>query len=411
MPDNKIEAPTVLVTDADRGSALAIIRSFRRKGWRVIAAASDRLSPGFYSRYADAWVRYPPPQTAAGDFVATLLRQVEANAVDLIIPVTEEVILLLGQERTAFEALCEIAMPAKAILQGTRDKAKTMALAKRLGVPVPRTFVAGTVEQALACAQELSRPIVLKPALSRRYDPLTGAIEEFSVSYANDLPTLERAMAFYEGRSSLLLQEYYEGEGQGVELLAWDGKALALFQHRRLCEIPVQGGASALRESVPLDPQLVTYAQRLTEALQWSGLLMIEFKVGQEGAKLMEINGRVWGSLPLAVTSGMDFPGLLADHYRGCMPQGDGAPNTTYRPGVRVANAEMLLMWILQVLWGRRTYEFLPFPARREALIMARHMLSPTLRYDILSLRDPLPALVTVLRLTRKFLCKIRMLR
>ena len=41
-------------------------------------------------------------------------------------------------------------------------------------------------------------------------------------------------------------------------------------QHRRLREIPIHGGASALRESVPLDPLLYDYAVKLLEALDWT---------------------------------------------------------------------------------------------------------------------------------------------
>ena len=49
--DSKSSTPTVLVTDAARGSAVAIIRSLGRAGWRVIAGDTDPASPGFRSRH------------------------------------------------------------------------------------------------------------------------------------------------------------------------------------------------------------------------------------------------------------------------------------------------------------------------------------------------------------------------
>ena len=61
------------------------------------------------------------------------------------------------------------------------------------------------------------------------------------------------------------------------------------------------GGASSYRESVALDARLLEDSVRLLQALRWTGLAMVEFKVGADGYHLMEINGRVWGSLPLAV--------------------------------------------------------------------------------------------------------------
>ena len=408
-PEERLQ--TVLVTDAERGSALAIIRSLNRKGLRVVAAASDSLSPGFRSRHAQERLLYPSPQTAAAEFVETVLGAVTSLGIDLIIPVTEEVILLLAGERHRFEELCQIAMPDAQILAATRNKAQTMEMATQLEVPLPLTFTVETMEQAVECAGQLHWPIVLKPVLSRKVDRQKGNIEKFAVSYANDMQMLRRKMQLYEGRCPVLLQEYYLGEGQGVELLAHKGQPLAAFQHRRLCEIPVQGGASALRESMALDPQLYEYARRLTEAMNWTGLLMVEFKVSEQGAKLMEINGRVWGSLPLAVASGMDFPGRLVDLHRGQLVNLNDVPDTNYRIGVQAADAEMLLMWLLQVLWGKRSYDFLPFPARRQILPVLRKLLSTRLSYDILSLDDPRPGIAMFVKMGRKMFRKIGLLR
>lgn len=401
---------TVLVTDAHRGSALAIIRSLDRRGWRVIAGSTDPLSPGFYSRHTSERVQYPSPLTDGNRFVDHMLDVVRKKGVDLIIPVTEEAILHFVRERDRFEPLCQMAVADPPMLEVTRDKAQTIELARRVEVPIPRTIPVETEEEAVAHAPELRWPIVLKPTMSRSFDARTGNIDKLSVSYANDLNTLRRKMRVYEGRSPVLLQEYYRGVGQGVELLAWKGQPLVVFQHRRICEIPVQGGASALRQSVDLDPELYEYARRLTESLQWSGLLMIEFKVSEQGTKLMEINGRVWGSLPLATASGMDFPGRLVALYEQPPPTRCDDPNTDYYRDVHVADFEMLLLWLLQVLLGKRTYDFLPFPARRDLLPVLGRMLSLRLRYDVLSFRDPGPGLLLPLRLGRKLFCKIGLL-
>ena len=56
------DAPSVLVTDAARGSALAIIRSLGRAGYRVVAADASPRALGFRSRFAHARVVTPPPE-------------------------------------------------------------------------------------------------------------------------------------------------------------------------------------------------------------------------------------------------------------------------------------------------------------------------------------------------------------
>jgi predicted ATP-grasp superfamily ATP-dependent carboligase len=103
------------------------------------------------------------------------------------------------------------------------------------------------------------------------------------------------------------------GEGRGVFLLAREGRIEVSFAHRRLREKPPWGGVSTLCEAADPEPVLVEYSARLMRALKWSGVAMVEFKWDPESrsAWLMEINGRFWGSMQLAVTSGIDFPWLL----------------------------------------------------------------------------------------------------
>src|SRR5690606_10963377 len=137
----------------------------------------------------------------------------------------------------------------------------------------------------------------------------------------------------------------------------------------------VSGGASAFRESVPLDPTLYDYAVRLMSALKWTGLAMVEFKVGKKGARLMEINERVWGSLPLAVHSGMDFPARLASLYLNGHGASPPAPDTAYTIGLRSRNLELDVVWIATVLRGKRRYPFLKFPPRTAALTALLGML------------------------------------
>lgn len=74
-------------------------------------------------------------------------------------------------------------------------------------------------------------------------------------------------------------------------------------------------------------------AIRLLRELNWYGLAMVEFKVDpRDGVpKLMEINPKLWGSLNLAIASGVDFPALL---YRLAV-DGDVRPVFDYQVGVR----------------------------------------------------------------------------
>ena len=398
---------TVLVTDADRGSALSIVRSLGRRGWRVIAAGHDPASIGFRSRYASERLVYPAPERAPAAFVDCLLAAASRLQVDLIIPVTDATILPLHEERDRFRAVCRIAMPEDAdALRVVTDKHRTLELAASLGVPIPRSVLATSTREAIDAAERLGWPVVLKPRFSRVYQS-RKTIEAFEVAYAASAEDATEKLKRFEGRCDVLVQEYCAGTGRGVGLLTDQGRPLAAFQHRRLHEVPITGGASSLRESEALDPDLYGHSLQILSALQWTGLALVEFKSGETGPKLMEINGRVWGSLPLAVMSGVDFPGLLADLYLSEDQREQVAPQLDYRVGVRARNLALDLTWILATLGTKRRYPFLRAPSPWEGLLGIVGLFDPRCRLDVQSLDDPGPGMAEFPEIARRLWRKV----
>lgn len=403
--------PVILVTDADRNSAVTIIRSLGRRGWRVVAADSHPRSLGFRSRYASDRVVYPDPVSNPDAWVDFLYHTVTEKAIRLVLPVTDEVIQPLSHARERFEGVCRLAIPSREALEAVTDKSRTLELARELGVPVPRTREAQTPGEAREAAAELGWPLVLKPAASRLYRPGAGpmesTLESFSVSYADSIDALLEALRPLSGRCRVLLQEYSPGVGEGVELLAHEGRVLAAFQHRRLAEVPLTGGRSAWRESVALDPELFAHASKLVEALRWTGLIMVEFKVG-DLPRLMEVNGRVWNSLPLAVHSGMDFPARLVDLTLGEAPGNASGSLPDYRTGVRSFHLEFTLSWLIRLFLDRKRDSFLPLPKRSRALAALVGLLSPRQRLDLTAWDDPRPMAAEWLRLIRRLPRKLK---
>ena len=393
--------PTALVTDAQRGSAVAVIRSLGRRGWRVIAAESHPLAAGMYSRHAAGRLRHPPARRQPEAVVEALFDTACSEGVDLVVPVTDDVALPLAAARHRFAGLCALALPDDAQLAVVNDKLATTQLAHQVGVPVPTTVACETVADARSAAEDLGWPVVVKPRVSRVYSPGRG-IEAFTASYAATRPDLEARVAEMTNRVPVVLQGYCRGEGVGVEMLTHRGRPLAAFQHRRLREVPPSGGASSLRESAHLDPELYDHARRLLAALEWTGLAMVEFKVGRDGPRLLEVNGRIWGSLPLAVMSGMDFPARLGQLQVDGPPADGYGPDASYAAGVRSRDLELELRWIASVWRNGDAGAPLAPPPRRAAVGVALGLLRPGVGYDVLSLEDPLPGLAEILTLAAR---------
>jgi protein-tyrosine-phosphatase len=68
----------------------------------------------------------------------------------------------------------------------------------------------------------------------------------------------------------------------------------------------------------------------MARATRLHGVAMFEFRRAAGRFILLEVNCRFWGSLPLAVASGADFPAAAAALYAGGMP----AESTGYRAGL-----------------------------------------------------------------------------
>ena len=163
-----------------------------------------------------------------------------------------------------------------------------------------------------AALRELRAPFVVKPVQSKIW--FEGEWIPTAVRYAADAAQLREILqgTRWLGHVTLLVQECIHGEGQGVFALYDHGRPLAWFAHRRVREKPPSGGISVVCESVPLDARMQAHAERLLSAAGWHGVAMVEFKVATDGSPyVIEVNGRFWGSLQLAVDSGVDFPLML----------------------------------------------------------------------------------------------------
>jgi predicted ATP-grasp superfamily ATP-dependent carboligase len=157
---------------------------------------------------------------------------------------------------------------------------------------------------------------------------------KLSVRHSANRAELDAALALLpDSAYPILLQQRVVGPGLGVFLLMADGTPLAAFGHRRILEKPPSGGVSVCAEAVPVDPELRRRSVDLLRRFEWDGVAMVEFKRDSATGRpfLMEINGRFWGSLQLAIDAGVDFPRLLVDHALGA----EIVPVTSWRTGVR----------------------------------------------------------------------------
>jgi predicted ATP-grasp superfamily ATP-dependent carboligase len=206
-------------------------------------------------------------------------------------------------------------MPPASTFDAVNDKVGLMDRAASLGIDVPASATAAAPDDP-AVGAWTHFPAVVKPG--RSVVETARGREKTTVAFVDDAAALARTLAdLPAGAYPVMLQERLHGPGLGVFLLLDRGERVAHFAHRRLREKPPEGGVSVYRESVQAPPELVERAERLLLAYDWNGVAMVEFKHDTASGRtaLMEINGRFWGSLQLAVDAGVDFPRLLLDRF------------------------------------------------------------------------------------------------
>lgn len=397
--------PTVLITNAELSSSLSIIRSLGRQGWSVVAGSSRPDAPGHHSRYATVRLLHNDFGLAPDKALEDLVGAAHRYAVDVLIPVTDDALLTATPSRNRFPPTCALAAAPDGPLRLAMDKVATTRLAERLGIPTPDCQVVTSPEEARGFGDHLGWPVVVKPSFSRVRDG-GGALHALTTRYAHNREELMAGISEVTALCPVLLQRYHRGQGVGVSLLTAEGRPLAAFQHRRLREVPPSGGVSSLRVSVGLDPQLYEWARRLLSALNWTGLAMVEFKVNGTEAVVMEVNGRVWGSMPLALRSGMDFASKLTDLYRPGPPHRSDV-DTEYTLGVHSRDLGLELEWIEAVLRGRHQSPDGPPLPRRAALRAALQLARPGYGYDMFALDDPAPALTDLRRIAGHWLLRL----
>ncbi|MFW8600786.1 ATP-grasp domain-containing protein [Desulfobacterota bacterium M19] len=310
---------TILVTDGENRSSLAVTRSLGKAGCRVVIAGKKKKNLSSCSRYCTSAYQVPSPIQGGDGFLRVIKEILIREKVGVIYPMTEPAVMLLSKYREQLPVAATLACPTIDKIKSVFNKFSVFKLAQENNVAIPATLFIENRKDFNRKKTTISQfPLVAKPAMSRI--PTEQNFIATSVKYANNIEELTELYNKHEAFNyPSLIQEKIIGPGTGLFTLFDKNHHLALFSHKRLREKPPSGGVSVVCESCQLDKEMVESARRLLAAVGWQGVAMVEFKRDERDgkAKLMEINGRFWGSLQLAISAGIDFPTLLLKLLQG----------------------------------------------------------------------------------------------
>src|SRR6266700_4048561 len=127
-----------LVLDASLRQSLLTVRSLGSRGLRVAALETSDGAPTFSSR----WCQHKAICSAhegTKDYLTYLEQVLDSTGARVLIPSSDGTVALLRQHRERLEQRVRLALAKEPALELAINKERTLEVAKRVGVGVPRS--------------------------------------------------------------------------------------------------------------------------------------------------------------------------------------------------------------------------------------------------------------------------------
>jgi predicted ATP-grasp superfamily ATP-dependent carboligase len=382
--------PQAILLGIDTAIGVTVLRELGAHNVPVHGIGRSATAVGRASRHCTGFsVR---PEAPLADWLPYLITQTGAKA---LLAISEGDLVALAQLPPVING-CAILTPRAGPLAIVLDKRETLARAAAIGIDVPISWQPVAGEDMVLCARTLTYPVIAKwadpPAMADRLAALGLLLVK-----AEYLHTADALIALINRYASVeawpLIQSYCPGVGLGQMIHMASGKAVLRFQHRRIHEMPPEGGVSTLCASEPLSAHSAQMAksEELLANIGWEGPAMVEYRYDPSTQRywLMEINGRFWGSMPLASRSGAEF--AWESYRRAILEQTD-----TVQPDIKPRCARYMIpetKRLIQLLFKRGAIAdplFKPTPLA-DLMHYLAGFFDPKMRYYLFRWGDPGP--------------------
>lgn len=312
----------LIVEDGSARGALAAARALDQAGWKVAVGSPGRRSLAAASRATSARCEVPPAASGAAAFLDAVAVAAEQTSADVVFGCGDAEVLTLSLGRERLEPVVPYA-PHESVIRAF-DKVLLAEAAAGAGFSVPYTAPATEAELL-----RLDSPVLVKP---RSHAASRGG--RFEAALCSDADAArERAAEITAAGGEPLLQERLSGPLVAYTALAdRQGRIVAALQQEAEAIWPPGSGVGVRARTVPVEADLAAAAARLLADLRWFGIAELQFiRPSGDAPVLIDLNGRFYGSLALAVAAGLNLPAMWAALATGR----DVSPAPNARIGIR----------------------------------------------------------------------------
>src|SRR3954454_12690518 len=312
---NGSDHPPAVLLGGDTPIGLTVVRELGQQNVPVHVIARSNRGLGLYSRWAATRHIQPAGEAQTIDL---LNRIAEIHGARHVIAVSETDLVMLrnAADENKLPGIRPLVPPIEQ-LRLVNDKLATYEAARKVGIPVPESWQPLTPREAEDIPRDLTYPCILKwrdpVSIAGRLREIEAPLLKAEYCYTRD--ELAASLSRYHPIGKYpVVQTYARGVGLGHMIFMHKGEALLSFQHIRKAEWPPEGGTSTVCSSLPpsFHPEWMAQSVALLRHIGWQGAAMVEYRYDKQTdtRALMEINGRFWGSLPLAYHAGARFAWL-----------------------------------------------------------------------------------------------------
>ena len=302
--------PAIVLGQSTTG--LSYVRSLQRRGVATLLL-TDRGWPGLHSRYG-LTLELPGIVEEPDVWLETLVSVAERlNRRPVLLVAFDHAVLFVGEHAEELERRYDFLIPPLETSAAIVDKHRQYELAAAAGIPIPRTFVPGSGEEAVGLANDISYPCLLKPfvgyGVADHFDGRKNAVVRDAARLRSEFDRLAAAAV------PCLVQEIIPGGDDAFYgyLSFWgrDGEELAWITKQKLRQEPALFGDGTYQRTVDV-PRVAELSRRFLQTLGYVGVASAEFKYdGRDDTyRLIEVNPRAVSGNELAVAAGIDLPYL-----------------------------------------------------------------------------------------------------
>jgi predicted ATP-grasp superfamily ATP-dependent carboligase len=311
--------PPAIVVGAEL-NGLGVARPLARAGIPVWGIATGEPHPAERSRAFARVVRCREwSEQGLLEVLDRLGRDLDAGGFDArapLLPTKDEPVLWLSRHRDELASRFLLNLPDDPTVQLLMNKRQFLECALREGWPMPRTILAGSLEELERLAPEVPFPCILKPELKNERFRRQPIPKTFKLENREQLFAAYRRVAPFEAQ--VIVSEFIPGPDS--QLLScrtyWDthGEPIANFAVQKLLQWPVEIGIMALAGPCPpeLRERVVSLSERIFRAVGFRGLGALEVKLRPDGSPVITepCVGRTVYSGEIAALNGIDLPAI-----------------------------------------------------------------------------------------------------